>query len=105
MDSFQKLLPVTTIYGDWVCDFTIRTNVAHHSPLASSQFEDFEHLYRANGNEAPLLQSHWKDEFQAFCQQASSSEVSEEEHLAFEHVFEELDQGTTVKSRYWSELY
>jgi hypothetical protein len=59
--------------------------VSHPPP---SSFEDFEHIYQRNGS--PLLRSNWRDEFY---QQTPSSEVSEEEHLAFERAFEVLDEG------------
>jgi hypothetical protein len=84
-NCFQQTLPVHTLNEDWVRDFTTHTRVFHHPPSpVPSPFED---IYRINS------QCNWKDEFSTFHQQASSSEVSEEEHLAFEHAFEELDEG------------
>lgn len=82
------------IKEDWSRDFTFH----RQSP---QPFDEFEYIYQSHNAKSPFLttQQPWSDEFSIYqhqqaVSQVASSEVSEEEQLAFERAFEEIvDEG------------
>ncbi|KAI7906056.1 uncharacterized protein BX663DRAFT_498628 [Cokeromyces recurvatus] len=102
---FEAHIPPDTssvVKEDWVRDFS------NHSQSSSPgyRFKEFEHIYqRHTPIRSPVPQSPtiWTEEFSNF-QQIPSPDVSEEEQLAFERVFEEMNDSTQM-DRDWDKEF
>lgn len=72
------------INDDWIHEFQAKSRIS--SPLVTSTYEEFEEIYNS-----PAQQ--WSNEFG---HQKLSSETSEEEQLAFDRAFEEIQRETAT---------
>jgi len=88
LDSFQ--LPAK----DWTREFTSGNN-AHLSQPSSpmpNTHEEFEQIYQRHSSRSPPVHSKWTEDFSSM--QRSSTPSSDEEQLAFQRAFEQVDDGT-----------
>ncbi|GAA5805472.1 hypothetical protein HPULCUR_010988 [Helicostylum pulchrum] len=81
---------------DWTRDFN-----SYHPPSTHS-FEEFETIYQRHHTATHP----WSEEFSSvYSQQATCSDVSEEEQLAFERAFEEVEDNGVVFDRDWDKEF
>lgn len=97
--SMQQQHPM--IQEDWSRDFMSYRQSSH-------TFDDFEYIYQSHNGKSPSLAAEqpWCDEFSIYQhQQVASSEVSEEEQLAFERAFEEIVDDGGINTVDWDKEF
>lgn len=87
VDSFQQSKE------DWAREFgSSGSRLSQPSSPMLNTHEEFEQIYQRHSSRSPTIRSKWRDEFSNI--QRSSPPSSDEEQLAFQRAFEQVDDGS-----------